>query len=82
MPAPKERRQNSGAATFMLVEEQNAERKQIRKAILCPQARGKLAVIALFLPAPPCAWSAALPGVYLIELSVYVSVTPLGSKFP
>lgn len=50
VPTPKERRQNFGAATFTLVEEENGERKQARKAILSPQAGVKLAATTLLLP--------------------------------
>lgn len=34
----------------MLVEEENGERKQVRKAVISPQAAVKLVATALFLP--------------------------------
>lgn len=62
----------------MLVEEENREENQSRKATLSPQAGIKFTAAA---PVLPCAWSAALPGVYLVELSVYVSVNSAGQQF-
>lgn len=50
VPTPKERRQNFGATTFMLVEEETGERKQARRAIVSPQAAVQLAATAPLLP--------------------------------
>lgn len=58
------------------MEEENGEKNQARKAILSPQAESTFATAR----DPHCAWSAALPGVFLIELSVYVSVNSAGQQ--
>lgn len=77
MTTPQERRQNFGATTFMLVEEENGERKQARKAIVSPQAAVKLAATALFLPVLGLL---LMPGVHPVEPSVSLSAL-LDSKF-
>lgn len=61
----------------MLVEEENGEKKQARKAIVSPQAAVKLAATALFLPVLGLL---LMPGVHPVEPSVSLSAL-LDSKF-
>lgn len=73
-----ETRQNSGAITFLLVEEETRGKKQSRKAILAPTLGSSLLLLLLLLLP---GLGLLLPGVCLIDLSVYVSVDSAGQQF-
>lgn len=77
-PAPThtEKRQNSGAITFLLVEEETRERNSQGKPFSA-LTLGSSLLLLLLLPG----LGLLLPRVCLVELSVYVSVDLAGQQF-